>query len=75
MRTLGDHLQAHTWNKVVETMIERSGGDAPDGVQHDEAILEEVEGKEVERWLEGVALRRARVDTAEQIDSLANDAR
>ena len=45
MRTLGDTLQAHTWTKVVENMIAHSGGQAPAGVQHASASLDDEDAK------------------------------
>jgi uncharacterized protein YbjT (DUF2867 family) len=67
MRTLGDRLQSHTWEQVVEGMIERSGGSAPAGVQQRSESLTEEEAREIERWLEEVALRRKREANAERI--------
>jgi len=69
MRTLGDRLQSHTWEAVVEGMIERSGGSAPEGVQHSSAALDEVEAKEVEAWLAEVVLNRKRDENAEKISA------
>lgn len=67
MRALGDRLQDHTWSEVVDRMVERSGGVARDGVQHDSATLDDDEAKAIGRWLEGVALRRKRAENAEKI--------
>jgi NADH dehydrogenase len=67
MRTLGDRLQDHTWSEVVAQMVERSGGVACDGVQHDSTTLDEDEAKAIGRWLEGVAMRRKRMENAERI--------
>lgn len=69
MRTLGDRLQSHTWEAVVQGMIERSGGSAPEGVQHSSASLDEAEAKEVETWLEEIVLRRKREENAEAISA------
>jgi len=68
MRTLGDRLQSHTWEEVVQGMIERSGGSAPAGVQHRSESLSDDEAREIERWLEEVALRRKREENAERIN-------
>jgi uncharacterized protein (UPF0548 family) len=69
MRTLGDRLQHHTWEQVVEGMIARSGGRAPAGVQHSSEALGEAEGERIERWLAEVALRRKREENAEKISA------
>jgi NADH dehydrogenase len=67
MRTIGDRLQDHTWSEVVERMVERSGGTAPEGVQHDSASLDEDEAAAIERWLEGIVMKRKREENAAAI--------
>jgi NADH dehydrogenase len=67
MRALGDRLQDATWRQVVERIVERSGGVAPDGVKHTSEALSEEEAAGVERWLEEVSLRRKRAEHAEKI--------
>jgi NADH dehydrogenase len=69
MRTLGDRLQDHTWEQVVESMVERSAGTAPDGVQHSSESLDDAEARRVERWVESLALHRKRAENAEKINS------
>ncbi|MDB4880907.1 MAG: NAD-dependent epimerase/dehydratase [Gemmatimonadetes bacterium] len=67
MRALGDRLQSQTWTEVVENMVARSGGSAPDGVQHDSVSLDEDEARQIEEWLEQVMMRRKRAENAERI--------
>jgi NADH dehydrogenase len=67
MRTLGDRLQNHTWSEVVERMVERSGGAAPEGVQHDSATLDDDEAKAIESWLKEIVMKRKREENAETI--------
>ena len=67
MRTLGDRVQSHTWTEVVERMVERSGGVARDGVQHDSAALDDEEAQSIQAWLEDIVLRRKRDANAEAI--------
>jgi NADH dehydrogenase len=69
MRTLGDRLQNHTWEQVVEGMVERSGGSAPAGIQESSESLSEDEAREIERWLAEVTLRRKREENAERIEA------
>ncbi len=69
MRALGDRLQEHTWVQVVEQMVERSGGTAPDGVQQDSASLDDDASAEVQAWLEELVLRRKRAENAERISA------
>ncbi|NUS46390.1 MAG: DUF1990 family protein [Gemmatimonadaceae bacterium] len=69
MRTLGDRLQNHTWEQVVQAMIERSGGRAPGGVQQSEESLDEAGAATIERWLADLAVRRKREENAERISA------
>lgn len=69
MRALGDRLQNHTWEQVVDGMIERSGGTAPAGVQHSSESLDDAEAEEIEAWLAEVAMRRKREENAEKISA------
>jgi NADH dehydrogenase len=68
MRTLGDRLQSHTWSQVVENMVERSGGDATAGVEHDSETLDEGEAALIGKWLEDLVLERKRAENAEKIE-------
>ena len=67
MRTIGDRLQSHTWETVVERMVERSGGSAPGGVQHELRDLDDAEARAVETWLDEVTMRLKRRETSEKI--------
>jgi nucleoside-diphosphate-sugar epimerase len=67
MRTLGDRLQSHTWSKVVERMIERSGGVASAGVESDSKTLNEDEAALIGQWLEELVLQRKREENAAKI--------
>jgi uncharacterized protein YbjT (DUF2867 family) len=67
MRTLGDRLQSHTWTHVVDRMIERSGGHAPEGVQHDSESLDEQEAERIEAWVKELALQLKRTENAEKV--------
>jgi NADH dehydrogenase len=68
MRTLGDRLQSHTWSKVVENMVERSGGDATAGVEHDSETLNDEEAALIGKWLEELVLERKRAENTEKIE-------
>jgi NADH dehydrogenase len=68
MRTLGDRLQDHTWEQVVERMVERGAGTAPDGVQHSSESLDDAAAKRIEQWVAKLALRRKRVENAEKLN-------
>ena len=67
MRVLGDALQSHTWTHVVESVVEHSGGSAPEGVQHDGATLDEHEAAAINAWLEEMMLQRQREENADRV--------
>jgi hypothetical protein len=71
MRTVGDHLQSHTWTTVVENVVARSGGTAPAGVEHDGESLDEAEADLIEEWLETLTMERKRAENAETISGTA----
>ncbi|MDB4950510.1 MAG: hypothetical protein JWM27_3159 [Gemmatimonadetes bacterium] len=60
MRTVGRALQAATWSSVVEEVVRRSGGQAPDGVQTRDEPLDDADAAEVERWAEKLVMQRER---------------
>lgn len=64
MVTLGHWLQRTTWERTVEEVVRRSGGQAEDGVQTEETMLTEEEAAGVEHWTEGVIMARRRKDDA-----------
>lgn len=66
-RTLGDRLQDHTWEQVVERMVSHSGGHAPSGVQQQTESLDDEEARLIERWLDEVAVGLERDENAERI--------
>ncbi|MEO8334510.1 MAG: NAD-dependent epimerase/dehydratase family protein [bacterium] len=68
MRTLGDRLQSHTWSRVVENMIERSGGTAPAGVEHDSETLNDEEAALIGKWLEELVVERKRAENTATIE-------
>jgi NADH dehydrogenase len=60
MRTFGKAAQKTTWRSVVDGVVQRSGGQAADGVQEEETRLEDDEAEHVERWVEELVMRKKR---------------
>jgi nucleoside-diphosphate-sugar epimerase len=60
MMLFGVHVKALTWHSLVSAVAKRSGGEAPDGVQHDTESLDPYKGAHVQRWVRGLVQRRAR---------------
>lgn len=65
IRTVGKVAQAATWTTVVQGVVDRSGGVAPDGVQVEDVVVSREEAEAVERWTEGLVMRRRREEGPE----------
>jgi uncharacterized protein YbjT (DUF2867 family) len=68
MRTVGSAAQQATWKKVVEEVVSRSGGTAPDGVQSLDETLEGDDARAVEEWVEELVVTQEREQTTEEIE-------
>ena len=64
MATVGGPLQDATWHSFVEAVVERSGGEAVEGVREQGGALSDEEAEHVERWVEELVLRREAGDRA-----------
>jgi uncharacterized protein YbjT (DUF2867 family) len=60
MSTIGSRMQNATWTAIVERVVKDSGGDAPEGVQHEFIKLDADAAAEAERWLEELIAERKR---------------
>jgi NADH dehydrogenase len=67
MAVLGNRLQRANWERIVEQVVEDSGGRADAGVQREERVLEGDDVEGVERWLAELALARKRAANAEAL--------
>ncbi|MBV9774762.1 MAG: DUF1990 family protein [Gemmatimonadetes bacterium] len=63
IRTVGKVAQTATWSTVVQQVIERSGGEAPEGVQVEDVVVSPEEAEAVERWTEGLVMKRRREES------------
>lgn len=71
MRTLGKVAQKATWRSVVERVVERSGGNAENGIEEETRRLEGADAAEVEGWVEEVVMRHRRQNAPEPRDRAA----
>jgi uncharacterized protein YbjT (DUF2867 family) len=60
MSTVGGRLQNATWTQIIERVVEDSGGEAPDGVQHEITKLDDAAAADAERWLDDLIAERKR---------------
>ncbi len=67
MATIGRRLQRATWERMVEEVVQRSGGEAAGGVQTEEDVLSETDAEGVERWTERLVLKRRREEKGGQV--------
>ncbi len=63
VRTVGKVAQSMTWGAVVEEVVRRSGGAAPDGVQSEDEVVSAEEAEGVERWSEELVMERKREES------------
>jgi NADH dehydrogenase len=68
MRTLGRVLQSNAWDQVVSAVVEASGGRAANGVEHDEAALDDEQAERVDEWLAELVLQQRREGRAEGVE-------
>ena len=55
----GAIAQKATWIRAVENMIEASGGEAPDGVEHKTSTMSEAQVADVQEWLDSLRSSRS----------------
>ena len=60
MKTVGESMQARTWESLIERMIQLSGGSAPAGIQQYDEDLDEQQAERIEDWLGDLVMERKR---------------
>jgi NADH dehydrogenase len=58
MSTVGGTAQEINWVTVVQRMIDRSGGTAPDGVESDQQTLDDDDAGDLEAWIRDLITAR-----------------
>lgn len=64
LSTIGTALQNEAWKTTLERVVELSGGEAPDGIQHESSKLDEHEDDMVQEWMESMVQERRRRESA-----------
>lgn len=64
MRTVGEGVQARSWESLVLAMVEESGGAAVSPVQHHEEKLDDAKAERVEGWVKELIIERKRAQQA-----------
>lgn len=60
MKTVGESLQARTWESLVQRMVQESGGAAAKGIQQSEEGLDEQQAERIEDWIRDLVMERKR---------------
>ena len=62
MNPIGARLQNATWRETVNRVVEESGGEAANGVEHESAKLDDEQAREVTEWLERLVVAQRQLD-------------
>lgn len=65
MKTVGESIQARTWESLIEQMVLSSGGAAPAGIQQYDEDLDEKQAERIEEWLGDLVIERKRDEASE----------
>jgi len=60
MRTVGEGLQARSWESLLQSIVADSGGTAASPIQHDENFLDDEKTALVEGWVKELVMDRQR---------------
>ena len=58
MRTVGEGMQARSWENLLQAMVEESGGAAVGPIGHDEESLDEEKAEMIETWVKELVRER-----------------
>src|SRR4051812_39509471 len=64
MRTVGEGLQARSWESLLEAIVLESGATLVSPIQHEEEILDEDKTQRVEAWVNELVTERKRQQAA-----------
>jgi hypothetical protein len=60
MRSVGESVQASSWETMLQKLLAESGGSAASPVQHEEEALDADKTERVESWLRDLIVARKR---------------
>jgi NADH dehydrogenase len=64
MRTVGDGLQATSWESLLQEVVTESGATSASPIQHEEEVLDEDKTVRVEAWVREIVMERKREEKA-----------
>jgi NADH dehydrogenase len=71
MNPIGGAVQSRTWEETVERVVAASGGIAVNGVERDQATLDDQKAGEIEEWVDDLVAARKRDEHSDAIPDLA----
>ena len=60
MRTVGEGVQARSWESLLQEMVTESGATSASAIQHEEEYLDQDQAERVEGWVKEVVAERKR---------------
>ncbi|HET7615191.1 MAG TPA: NAD-dependent epimerase/dehydratase family protein [Gemmatimonadaceae bacterium] len=64
VRTLGEGMQAQTWESLLEAIVVESGARLVSPIQHEEEMLDDDKSARVEEWIKELVMERKRGEKA-----------
>jgi uncharacterized protein YbjT (DUF2867 family) len=64
MRTLGEGMQAETWESLLQAIVVESGARLVSPIQHEEEMLDDEKAQRVEEWIRELVMERKRAHKA-----------
>jgi hypothetical protein len=64
MRTIGDEVQARSWEGLLQAIVKESGATSASPIQHEEILLDEARAERVEEWVKEIVIERKRAHHA-----------
>jgi NADH dehydrogenase len=64
MRSIGDEVQARSWESLLQAIVKESGAASASPIQHEEIFLDEARAERVEEWVKEIVIERKRAQHA-----------
>jgi len=64
MRSIGDEVQARSWESLLQAIVKESGATSASPIQHEEIFLDEARAERVEEWVKELVIERNRAQHA-----------
>ena len=75
MRTVGEGVQAKSWESLLQEIAHESGATSVSPIQHEEEYLDEAQAERVDEWVKALVAERKRQQAAAAKDTQGKMAR